>query len=524
MKKNIIFYTFFFGIILNTSSQVTIGMGEAPIPGVLLQLKENSVADDGPNSTKGLGFPRVSLTHEGDLRPMFSSEAGQSQKLTHTGLVVYNTNTAAAIDNNSFSFKKGLYVWTGSKWETLDPSVSVAGGSRWAVTAERTTQPLTDDHKDPVYRPGSVTIGKDDVHTSDAILNIAATDKGVLLPRVALTSPTDKTTIPNPSTGLLVYNTGAGTLKTNGYMYWSGTEWNLISYLPSVAPQISTVYCERAELNPSYFYDNNKTAANQAEYTGILKVPYDGGNGGWYNKGTSFSTNGLTLVLQSGQLSNGVGELVFSVKGKPTFNSFYCPIGPQTVYFYNKSCNALVESERNAEIRSIATMGTLDYTSENSQPGYGRTLTTPDRKFSVRIFVPSGTTLDKADLHIRNNMTQSVNIIWSASYAWKGSSSGASANSLELAPNQWSGNGTGKNGTNTVTVSSNKNASWGDEDVYFDNAPEQRSYMWTTQNASDKVFYHMTFMMGASNLGAANASTAASTKAFIKIDQIRALD
>lgn len=522
MKKNIIFYTFFFGIILNTNSQVTIGMGEAPIPGVLLQLKENSVTDDGPNSTKGLGFPRVSLTHKGDLRPMFSSNTTSEQKLTHTGLVVYNTNTAVATDDNSFMFKKGLYVWSGAGWETLDPSV--AGGSRWAVTAERATQPLTDDHKDPVYRPGSVTIGKDDVHTSDAILNIAATDKGVLLPRVALTSPTDKTTIPNPSTGLLVYNTGTEALKTKGYMYWSGTEWNLISYLPSVAPQISNVFCERAELNPSYFYDNNKTAANQAEYTGILKVPYDGGNGGWYNKGTSFSTNGLTLVLQSGQLSNGVGELVFSVKGKPTSNQFISPINSQTVYFYNNSCNATIESERNAEIRSIATMGPLEYTSESNQGGYGRTLTTPDRKFSVRIFVPTGTTFNNADIQIRNNQNQSVDIMWSSLYGWESGSNGASGNTLVLPSRQWAGNGTGKSGENTVLVSSNKDASWGDPDVYAYNKPEQRSFMWTSKNTSDKVFYHMVFMMGAQDLGAANASRAASSKAFLKIDQIRALD
>jgi hypothetical protein len=63
-------------------------------------------------------------------------------------------------------------------------------------------------------------------------------------PRVALASATDATTVPNPATGLLVYNTGTGALQTTGYLYWNGAEWRTLS--------------------------------------GILNVPYTGGNGGTY--------------------------------------------------------------------------------------------------------------------------------------------------------------------------------------------------------------------------------------------------
>jgi hypothetical protein len=236
---------------INLSSQVTIGMGEAPIDGALLQLKENKIADDGANATKGLGFPRVQLTDENNLYPMFydNSTSGPASAYqgagkdaldkTHTGLVVYNTNNASP-------FQKGLYIWDGSLWTPVGGTSSgTTGGSRWAVTAARATQPLTDDHKDPVYRPGSVTIGEDDIHTLDAALNVAATDKGVLLPRVALTSPTDVATITKPSTGLLVYNTGTGEdankvkFTTKGYMYWNGTEWRLIDNVSSATPQVN---------------------------------------------------------------------------------------------------------------------------------------------------------------------------------------------------------------------------------------------------------------------------------------------
>ena len=49
------------------------------------------------------------------------------------------------------------------------------------------------------------------------------TNKGLLIPRVKLTSVTDATTIPSPATSLLVYNLGTGGLSTPGYYYNAGT-------------------------------------------------------------------------------------------------------------------------------------------------------------------------------------------------------------------------------------------------------------------------------------------------------------
>ena len=51
------------------------------------------------------------------------------------------------------------------------------------------------------------------------------TDKGILIPRIALTGPTDVTTIPSPALSLLVYNTGTGGLTPAGYYYWDGSRW-----------------------------------------------------------------------------------------------------------------------------------------------------------------------------------------------------------------------------------------------------------------------------------------------------------
>ena len=50
------------------------------------------------------------------------------------------------------------------------------------------------------------------------------TNKGLLIPRVALTSTTDGTTIPSPAHSLLVYNNGGtGALNPEGFYYNAGT-------------------------------------------------------------------------------------------------------------------------------------------------------------------------------------------------------------------------------------------------------------------------------------------------------------
>lgn len=74
---------------------------------------------------------------------------------------------------------------------------------------------------------------------SSAVLEISAdpapnsiitTKKGLLLPKVSLSSDGDVVTVPAPAKGLLVYNlTDAGTspneVKANTYYYWNGTKW-----------------------------------------------------------------------------------------------------------------------------------------------------------------------------------------------------------------------------------------------------------------------------------------------------------
>lgn len=75
-------------------------------------------------------------------------------------------------------------------------------------------------------------IGISDVAiTPDAssMLEVRSTNKGLLIPRVALTGTTSASPITSPATSLLVYNTAtAGTAPNNvtpGYYYWTGSKW-----------------------------------------------------------------------------------------------------------------------------------------------------------------------------------------------------------------------------------------------------------------------------------------------------------
>ena len=65
---------------------------------------------------------------------------------------------------------------------------------------------------------------------SPAILDVNSSNKGVIFPRIGLTSATDNASIPGVIDGIMVYNTataGSGNNAiTPGYYYWQNNRWN----------------------------------------------------------------------------------------------------------------------------------------------------------------------------------------------------------------------------------------------------------------------------------------------------------
>ena len=78
-----------------------------------------------------------------------------------------------------------------------------------------------------VEADGDVGIGT--TPSASAKLDISATDRGLLIPRVALTAKNAAGPITAPATSLLVYNTATAGVSPNnvipGYYYWNGAAW-----------------------------------------------------------------------------------------------------------------------------------------------------------------------------------------------------------------------------------------------------------------------------------------------------------
>ncbi|OXA86299.1 beta strand repeat-containing protein, partial [Flavobacterium hydatis] len=73
-------------------------------------------------------------------------------------------------------------------------------------------------------------------------LEVVASDKGILIPRIKLTSSTDTATITNGNqNSLLVFNTNNVADVTAGYYYWYDNKWNRIVISNEVAPSTGTV-------------------------------------------------------------------------------------------------------------------------------------------------------------------------------------------------------------------------------------------------------------------------------------------
>jgi len=155
----------------------------------------------------------------------------------------YNTvlgyNALAANQNSSENIAIGTdaghYDSTNSNLSTIDNSIFIGnntvaagnGDSNEIVIGDQTigngsnTVTLGNDAIAATLLKGSVGVGG--VPSSSAVLDLKATNKGVLFPRVALTGVSDSYTIANPAPFLTVFNTSTTADVKPGYYYWDGS-------------------------------------------------------------------------------------------------------------------------------------------------------------------------------------------------------------------------------------------------------------------------------------------------------------
>ncbi|MDF1674357.1 MAG: tail fiber domain-containing protein [Vicingaceae bacterium] len=116
-----------------------------------------------------------------------------------------------------------------------------------------------------------------------AMLDVQSSDKGVLIPRM---TEAEKNAIPSPEESLLIYQTDGD----EGYYYWDGTVWKLIS----------GGYWEKVDLVTPFNYTRLRyedNVANRGELRfGFADPDVAGGAGSWFTQKGGLAANGITSV------------------------------------------------------------------------------------------------------------------------------------------------------------------------------------------------------------------------------------
>lgn len=131
------------------------------------------------------------------------------------------------------------------------------------------------------------------------MIDVVSNDKGFLGPQISLLSRTDKTTIPNPVNGLLIYN--AKTINGNenvvlvpGYYYWQDTSWQ--PFVSKVIGNVTTngVVKDYLGYTADGVHNSTNTTVDGVAFTGVGCKQWtvaEGGNGHWY---CAYSHNNVT--------------------------------------------------------------------------------------------------------------------------------------------------------------------------------------------------------------------------------------
>lgn len=122
---------------------------------------------------------------------------------------------------------------------------------------------------------------------ASAMLDITATNKGVLIPRVALEVNDDQTTVATPTTSLLVYNTNTSDANvpdvkkvTPGFYYWNVDKWERIvnqSQLDTAITNVTNLQGDvtkiKALLDAAYGSNNLGETPTTGAFGGMVFTP-----------------------------------------------------------------------------------------------------------------------------------------------------------------------------------------------------------------------------------------------------------
>jgi hypothetical protein len=142
---------------------------------------------------------------------------------------------------------------------------------------------------------------------ASAKLDVYATNKGFLPPRVTLTSGTDAATIVSPAEGLLVYNVGSVGLQA-GYYYWNGANWATIATATSAGNGVTA--SDMVKLYGEVYSNATGKIAHANGFSFTVPVSgrylFDFSSSGYLNQAT------MTFTFKVRQGTTDIGTDVFS--------------------------------------------------------------------------------------------------------------------------------------------------------------------------------------------------------------------
>jgi hypothetical protein len=165
---------------------------------------------------------------------------------------------------------------------------------------------------------------------NDGLVEISSTTQGFLPPRVALTATNSTSPINSPATGLLVYNTTAGTLTattnvTPGLYYYDGSKWQrIINQQPDATVSFNTsnpttggtTFTPNTPASTDYIYVSS-VDNSQWTYNGTTYVTYTPpASTAWYSENSTADagSNKSSGVYRTGNVGIGTGSFTPSTK------------------------------------------------------------------------------------------------------------------------------------------------------------------------------------------------------------------
>lgn len=223
----------------NTTGQSNLAIGYS-------SLGQNTTGRD--NVAIGSNVLNKSVTASGNTavgRSALQNTSGQQN--TAVGYDALGSNDTGTA-NTAIGWNSGVGILNGNNNIFIGANTRLPNGSENQMNIGNLVfgSGMTGSYSNPA---GNMGVGTSTPESS-AILELKAADKGFLPPRVALTSSTDVTTITSPATGLLIYNTGAGSLSAAGYYYWNGEAWARLEAGGGVVRNITIVTGSRTSSNP----------------------------------------------------------------------------------------------------------------------------------------------------------------------------------------------------------------------------------------------------------------------------------